>query len=120
MKNIVLELTVLLSTFGYGLTFTMSRPTFSSSMSSIRTTLSMKAASPSLGGICYRVSNLQQSVNFYTSVFGMKVVEDNAKSSSVKLMMDSVGDGESAMTIELLGGFADGSELGDVSIWKSL
>jgi Glyoxalase/Bleomycin resistance protein/Dioxygenase superfamily len=118
MKNFVLGLTFLLSTFGYGLTFVMTRPKILSTMSSIRTyTLSMKAASPSLGGICYRVSNLQESVKFYTTVLGMKVIEDKAKSTSVKLMMDSVGDGESAMTIELLGGFADGSDLGDVSIW---
>jgi Glyoxalase/Bleomycin resistance protein/Dioxygenase superfamily len=119
MKNIVLELIFLLSTFGYGLTFMMTRSKIASTMSSIRTSISMKAASPSLGGICYRVSNLQQSVKFYTSVFGMKVIEDSAKSTSVKLIMDSVADGESAMTIELLGGFADGSELGDVSILKT-
>lgn len=119
MKNIVFELTLLLSAFGNVLAFMTTRSIFPSSMLTMRTPLLMKAASSSLGGICYRVSNLEQSVNFYTSVFGMKVVEKNAELSRAKLIMDSVNDGESAMTIELLGGFADGSDLGDVSVERT-
>ena len=80
----------------------------------------MVASSSSMGGISYRVSNLQQSVDFYTKVFGMRVVENNAQLTSAKLILDTIEEGQSAITIELLGGFVSGSEIGDVSQEKNL
>ena len=80
----------------------------------------MAASSSSMGGISYRVSNLQQSVDFYTKVFGMRVVENSAQSTSAKLILDTVEEGQSAITIELLGGFTSGAEIGDVSNLQTL
>lgn len=78
---------------------------------------SMAAPSSSLGGLSYRVSNLQQSINFYTTVFGMKLVESNVEATRAKLTMDSEEDGQSAMTLQLLAGLVgDSSEIGDVSL----
>lgn len=76
----------------------------------------MAAASSSLGGISYRVSDLQKSIDFYTKVFGMKQVECEEPSTSAKLTMDTQEDGQSAMTLNLLSGLVSGStDTGDVS-----
>ena len=115
MKQTVLDLTIFLSLFGTGATFLRSTPNLCSRLP-VKSFMSM-AATSSLGGITYRVSNVQQSIDFYTSVFGMKVLESDAQSSSARLMMDSTEGGQSAMTLELLSGFArDSSEMGDVSV----
>lgn len=114
MRSTVLELSMILSLFGTGASFLKTTP-IRSSRASVKSFVSMAAASSCMGGISYRVSNLQQSVDFYTNVFGMKLVESDA--AGAKLMMDTTEDGQAAMTLELLGGFVrDSSEMGDVSI----
>ena len=117
MKRSVLDLTVFLSLFGTGFTFLKNTPFPSGSRLMKRIVPSMAATSSSLGGISYRVSNLQQSIDFYTNVFGMKLLESNAEATGAKLTMDSQEDGQSAMTLQLLAGLVgDFSEIGDVSL----
>lgn len=117
MKHSVLDLTIFLSLFGTTFAFLKNSPFHLGSRFTTKTALSMAATSSSLGGISYRVSNVQQSVNFYTTVFGMKLVESNAEATSAKLIMDGEDGGQSAMTLNLFGGFlGDSSEVGDVSI----
>ena len=111
----VLELVLFLVICTYGLTFTMRNSIPSTRREQFKNSITMAAVQPQLNGISYRVSDLKRSISFYTTVFGMKLIENDSKTSA-KLTMDTVEEGRSAMTIELLGGFSSGSDLGDVSL----
>lgn len=111
---IALELVLFLMICKYGLTFTMRNSMSSTRREQFKNSITMAAAPRQLNGISYRVSDLERSISFYTTVFGMKLIENDSKTSA-KLTMDTVEEGQSAMTIELLGGFSSGSDLGDVS-----
>lgn len=112
---ILLQLALFLTICKYGYAFTMRHSIPSTRREQFKNSITMAATAPQLNGISYRVSDLERSIAFYTTVFGMKLIENGSKSSA-KLTMDSVEEGQSAMTIELLGGFTSGSDLGDVSI----
>lgn len=111
---VLLELVLFLTICKYGLTFTTRNSMSSTRREQFKNSITMTAAPRQLNGITYRVSDLERSISFYTTVFGMKLIEDDSKTSA-KLTMDTVEEGQSAMTIELLGGFSSGSDLGDVS-----
>jgi lactoylglutathione lyase len=103
-----LDLIILLSFVGYGATFM--KPFGSINRHSFKTSLSMSTSS--LGGVNYRVSSIEKSVNFYSSVFGMKIVE--TQMNSAKLMLDNQTEGLPALVLELSGGLvSDSAEMGD-------
>jgi lactoylglutathione lyase len=101
-------LIILLSLFGYGVT--VMKPSVLRSRFSQKASISMTTSS--LGGVNYRVSNIEKSVNFYSSVFGMKIVE--TQMNSVKLTLDSQTEGLPALLLELSGGLvSESAEMGD-------
>lgn len=120
MRSSVLKCFFILFTlFRYGSTFLKPTSIFTKNVLHSRTPISMISSSSSLNGITYKVANIEKSVNFYTTVLGMKIYEQNAQLSSVKLIIDShEGEDSSEMILELLGGLGNISpEIGDVSVY---